>query len=39
MPNSVTTRAVRFHAYGKPADVLQLEEATLGAPAPGREAA
>jgi NADPH:quinone reductase-like Zn-dependent oxidoreductase len=35
MPTTVNTRAVRFHAYGKPVDVLRLEAATLDAPAPG----
>lgn len=35
MSNPVNTRAVRFHAYGNPAEVLHLEDATLGAPAPG----
>ena len=32
----VKTRAVRFHGYGEPAEVLQLEETELPGPAPGR---
>jgi NADPH:quinone reductase-like Zn-dependent oxidoreductase len=31
-----TMRAVRFHAYGEPADVLRLEEAPVPDPGPGR---
>lgn len=33
---SVSNRAVRFHEYGEPADVLRLEEASLPAPAAHR---
>lgn len=29
----VTTRTIRFHAYGEPAEVLQLEETILPGPA------
>lgn len=31
-----STRTVRFHEYGEPADVLRLEEITVQAPGPGR---
>ncbi len=34
--NSIKTRTVRFHRYGEPADVLQLEETTLPDPGPDR---
>ncbi|WP_419803693.1 NADP-dependent oxidoreductase [Terriglobus sp.] len=33
---SVTTRTIRFHSYGEPADVLRLEETTVHAPASQR---
>ncbi len=33
---SVTTRTIRFHGYGEPADVLRLEETILPAPASQR---
>lgn len=32
----VLTRTIRFHSYGEPSDVLQLEEASLPAPASQR---
>ncbi len=31
-----TTRTVRFHGYGEPADVLRLDEAAIPAPGPGQ---
>jgi NADPH:quinone reductase-like Zn-dependent oxidoreductase len=33
---TVAMRAVRFHAYGEPGDVLRLEQAAVPAPGPGR---
>lgn len=36
IPPSVNTRAVRFHHYGEPSDVLQLDDAVLPAPQPDR---
>jgi NADPH:quinone reductase-like Zn-dependent oxidoreductase len=35
-PAAETTRTVRFHEYGEPADVLHLETAPVAAPGPGR---
>jgi hypothetical protein len=31
---SVETRTVRFHSYGEPADVLQMDETVLAGPGP-----
>ena len=36
LATNVTTRTIRFHAYGAPAEVLHLEEATLPGPAEQR---
>lgn len=33
---SITTRTVRFHRYGEPSDVLQLDDCMLPSPAPNR---
>ncbi len=33
---AATTRTIRFHEYGEPADVLRLEDAVVAGPGPGR---